>query len=210
MQACPYDALYIDPATQTAAKCNYCAHRLEVGLEPACVIVCPERAIIAGDLDDPRSGIAKLVATEQVQVRKPEQGTRPKVFYLGGDAAALTPSLQAPAATYMWAQRPADEVSLVKMLGSLGASSAHGDGALVAGVGRRHPARLWRRRGGVARRRARRGRRRITRPGAAGRASRRGRGRLQRFSLRPGRGPRLLAEPARPAAAARLRRRCGH
>ncbi|OLC01346.1 MAG: hypothetical protein AUH30_00350 [Candidatus Rokubacteria bacterium 13_1_40CM_68_15] len=134
MQACPYDALYIDPATQTAAKCNYCAHRLEVGLEPACVIVCPERAIIAGDLDDPRSGIAKLVATEQVQVRKPEQGTRPKVFYLGGDAAALTPSLQAPAATYMWAQRPADEVSLVKMLGSLGASSAHGDGALARPV----------------------------------------------------------------------------
>ena len=79
MQACPYDALYIDPATNTAAKCNYCAHRVEVGLEPACVIVCPERAIIAGDLDDPRAPIARLVATEQVQVRKPEQGTRPKL-----------------------------------------------------------------------------------------------------------------------------------
>jgi len=39
MQACPYDALYIDPETQTAAKCHYCAHRVEVGLEPACVIV---------------------------------------------------------------------------------------------------------------------------------------------------------------------------
>ena len=134
MQACPYDALYIDPATQTAAKCNYCAHRLEVGLEPACVIVCPERAIIAGDLDDPRSGIAKLVATEQVQVRKPEQGTRPKVFYVGGDAAALTPSLQAPAATYMWAQRPAAEISLVKMLEGLGTASSHGDGALARTV----------------------------------------------------------------------------
>jgi Fe-S-cluster-containing dehydrogenase component/formate-dependent nitrite reductase membrane component NrfD len=133
MQACPYDALYIEPATHTAAKCNYCAHRLEVGLEPACVIVCPERAIIAGDLDDPRTGIARLVATEQVQVRKPEQGTRPKVFYLGGDAAALTPSLQAPAATYMWAQRPAAEVSLVKMLEGLGAGS-HGDGALARPV----------------------------------------------------------------------------
>ena len=33
----PYDALYIDPTTQTAAKCNYCAHRVEVGLEPACL-----------------------------------------------------------------------------------------------------------------------------------------------------------------------------
>src|SRR5262252_5982787 len=48
MQACPYDALYIDPNTHTAAKCNYCAHRVEVGLEPACVIVCPEQAIVAG------------------------------------------------------------------------------------------------------------------------------------------------------------------
>ena len=134
MQACPYDALYIDPSTRTAAKCNYCAHRLEVGLEPACVIVCPERAIIAGDLDDPRAAIAQLVATEQVQVRKPEQGTRPKVFYLGGDAAALTPSLQAPAATYMWAQRPAAEVSLVTMLQELGAATSHGDGALARPV----------------------------------------------------------------------------
>jgi Fe-S-cluster-containing dehydrogenase component len=62
MQACPYDALYIDPNTNTAAKCNYCAHRLEVGLEPACVIVCPEQAIIAGDLDAPSSAIARLVA----------------------------------------------------------------------------------------------------------------------------------------------------
>src|SRR3990170_2142027 len=78
MQACPYDALYIDPNTNTAAKCNYCAHRVEVGLEPACVIVCPAQAIISGDLDDPGSRIARIVGREQVQVRKVEQGTRPK------------------------------------------------------------------------------------------------------------------------------------
>jgi Fe-S-cluster-containing dehydrogenase component/formate-dependent nitrite reductase membrane component NrfD len=101
MQACPYDALYIDPRTQTAAKCNYCAHRVEVGLEPACVIVCPVQAIMAGDLDDPGAPIARLVATEQVQVRKAEQGTRPKVFYLGADAAALEPTLQASTERYM-------------------------------------------------------------------------------------------------------------
>ena len=119
MQACPYDALYIDPATNTAAKCHYCAHRVEVGLEPACVIVCPERAIIAGDLDDPRTEIARLVAREQVEVRKPEQGTRPKVFYVGADSSALTPPLQRPATTYLWAQRPADEADLMRMVAAV-------------------------------------------------------------------------------------------
>jgi Fe-S-cluster-containing dehydrogenase component/formate-dependent nitrite reductase membrane component NrfD len=128
MQACPYDALYIDPATNTAAKCHYCAHRVEVGLEPACVVVCPERAIIAGDLDDPATPIARLVATEQVQVRKAEQGTRPKLFYLGADAAALTPSMQAPAESYVFATRPQAEVDLVRMVAEVqdgaGADSA--------------------------------------------------------------------------------------
>jgi Fe-S-cluster-containing dehydrogenase component/formate-dependent nitrite reductase membrane component NrfD len=119
MQGCPYDALYIDPDTNTAAKCHYCAHRVEVGLEPACVIVCPERAIVAGDLDDPRAPIAQLVAREPMQVRKPEQGTRPKVFYLGADAATLAPSLQAPAESYVFASRPADEVDLVRMVASV-------------------------------------------------------------------------------------------
>ena len=91
MQACPYDALYIDPNTHTAAKCNYCAHRTELGLEPACVVVCPERAIIAGDLHNPVSEIARIIAREPVRVRKPEQGTGPNVYYLGADEAAINP-----------------------------------------------------------------------------------------------------------------------
>jgi Fe-S-cluster-containing dehydrogenase component/formate-dependent nitrite reductase membrane component NrfD len=93
MQACPYDALYIDPYSQTAAKCNYCAHRTEVGLEPACVVVCPERAIIAGDMHNSESEIAKLIAREPVRVRKPEQGTKPNVYYLGAEEAAINPEV---------------------------------------------------------------------------------------------------------------------
>jgi Fe-S-cluster-containing dehydrogenase component/formate-dependent nitrite reductase membrane component NrfD len=116
MHACPYDALYIDPGSNTAAKCHYCAHRIEVGLEPACVIVCPERAIVAGDLDDPRAEVARLVATEQVQVRKPEQRTRPKVYYLGAEASSLVPEMQAPVRQYMWAQRTAEEIDLVDLV----------------------------------------------------------------------------------------------
>ncbi|MCG3155290.1 MAG: hypothetical protein DKINENOH_01896 [bacterium] len=107
MQACPYDALYIDPNTHTAAKCNYCAHRVEIGLEPACVNVCPEHAIISGDLDNPLSEIAQLLAREQVTARKVEKGTRPKLFYIEGDDASLKPSATAPAGSYMWSSQAA-------------------------------------------------------------------------------------------------------
>ena len=101
-QACPYSALYVDPETSTSAKCNYCAHRKESGLNPACTVICPQQAIISGDLDDPNGKISKLIASEQVVVRRPEKGTRPKVFYINGDGAALDP-LQAPeSGTYMW------------------------------------------------------------------------------------------------------------
>lgn len=92
MQACPYDAIHIDPQTKTAAKCHYCAHRVEVGLEPACVVVCPTEAIVAGDLDDPRTKISQLVSISRLTVRKPEQGTKPKLFYIEGDHAALHPT----------------------------------------------------------------------------------------------------------------------
>lgn len=91
MQACPYDALYIDPDTRTAAKCNYCAQRIDVGLEPACVNVCPEHAIISGDMDNPETEIAQLLARETVTVRKAAKGTHPNLFYIDGDDAALNP-----------------------------------------------------------------------------------------------------------------------
>jgi len=142
MQGCPYDALYIDPSTNTAAKCNYCAHRVEVGLEPACVIVCPEQAIIAGDLDDPGAPIARLVATEQVQVRKAEQGTRPKVFYLGADAAALTPSMQSQSEHYAFATRPAAELDLVRMVAAV-QQMEHGDGLSRPVYDAPHMTRPW-------------------------------------------------------------------
>ena len=92
MNACPYDALYINPETNTAHKCNYCNHRVEVGLEPACVVVCPTHAIVTGDLDDPNSEVSKIVARDKTAVRAPEQGTNPKVFYRGVNQASLDPT----------------------------------------------------------------------------------------------------------------------
>lgn len=104
-QACPYDALYIDPATHTAAKCNYCAHRIDAGLEPACVNVCPTQAIISGDLDDPDSRISKLKAREQVTARRTEKGTLPSLFYIEGDADSLEPTATDLGMQSLWSQQ---------------------------------------------------------------------------------------------------------
>ncbi len=105
MQACPYDAIYVDPDRNTAAKCHLCAHRIEAGLEPVCVVVCPERAMVVGDLDDPKSAVAELLARETVRVRKPEKGTRPKVFYIDADESTMVPTAARHESFYMWAER---------------------------------------------------------------------------------------------------------
>jgi len=102
MQACPYDALYIDPDNNTAAKCNYCAHRVDVGREPACVTVCPEHAIIAGDMHNPTTEISQLLARQAVKVRKPEKGTNPNLFYIDGDDASLVPEATAKSGPGLW------------------------------------------------------------------------------------------------------------
>ncbi|MGE5829673.1 MAG: 4Fe-4S dicluster domain-containing protein, partial [Micromonosporaceae bacterium] len=112
MAACPYDAIFINPADHTAEKCNFCAHRLEVGLEPACVVVCPTQAIIVGDLNDPDSAVARVVNREPVTVRRPEKGTRPKLFYRGATALTLDPlaATRPPGGIYAWSEQPAGSV----------------------------------------------------------------------------------------------------
>jgi Fe-S-cluster-containing dehydrogenase component/formate-dependent nitrite reductase membrane component NrfD len=108
MAACPYDAIFINPDDHSAEKCNLCAHRLDSGLEPACVVVCPTQAIIVGDLDDPGCEAARIVAREPVAVRRPEKGTRPKLFYRGATNATLDPlAARRPTGdTFMWSEIP--------------------------------------------------------------------------------------------------------
>jgi Fe-S-cluster-containing dehydrogenase component/formate-dependent nitrite reductase membrane component NrfD len=105
MQACPYDALYIDPNNNTAAKCNFCAHRVEQNLEPACVIVCPTQAILAGDLDNSSSKTGAVIANRKTAVRKPEKGTIPKLHYVGIHQDLLHPTRLAKQNTLLFADR---------------------------------------------------------------------------------------------------------
>src|SRR6185436_12737253 len=115
MQACPYDALYIDPDRNTAAKCNFDASRIDMGYKPACEVVCPTQAILSGDLDDPDSLISKRIALEKVSVRKPEKGTKPKLFYVGVEGDLLNPTMMEPQASHFWADKdPGEDLYALK------------------------------------------------------------------------------------------------
>lgn len=85
VQACPYDARFINEETKTADKCTFCEHRLEVGLLPACVETCIGGARVIGDLNDPDSTINQMLRENKgdIKVLKPDMDTQPRVFYIG-------------------------------------------------------------------------------------------------------------------------------
>ena len=88
--ACPYGAIYIDPVANQAIKCHNCTHRVDVGMEPACVSTCPADALTFGDLNDPNSKIskrrAKIAAETELEQLRPEKGTKPRMeFAVNGD-----------------------------------------------------------------------------------------------------------------------------
>ena len=78
-------------------KCSFCHHRLQRAKDraaaearplregdyvPACVQSCPAEAMAFGDLDDPRSMVARLVESPRAFRLLEELGTGPKVTYL--------------------------------------------------------------------------------------------------------------------------------
>jgi ferredoxin/Ni/Fe-hydrogenase subunit HybB-like protein len=107
MAACPYDAIFINPEDHSAEKCNFCAHRIDSGLEPACVVVCPTEAILIGDLRDADSKVAQIVNREPVNVRRPEKETSPKLFYKGAHQATLDPlaARRPEGGLFMWSEQ---------------------------------------------------------------------------------------------------------
>jgi Fe-S-cluster-containing dehydrogenase component/formate-dependent nitrite reductase membrane component NrfD len=105
MQACPYDALYINGDRGVAEKCHFCAHRVEAGLAPACAVVCPTEAIVPGDFDDEASVVARLRREDSLEARKTEAGTGPNVLYRGAAAAGLDPLRTNAAGGFLWSDR---------------------------------------------------------------------------------------------------------
>jgi len=115
MAACPYDAIFINPEDHSAEKCNFCAHRIDVGLEPACVVVCPTQAILVGDMNDADSYVAQIVNRESVAVRRPEKETLPKLFYKGAHQATLDPlaARRPEGGLFMWSEQQSSSDTVV-------------------------------------------------------------------------------------------------
>jgi molybdopterin-containing oxidoreductase family iron-sulfur binding subunit len=99
MAACPYgsrsfnwtnprpyiDGINPDFPTRTkgvAEKCNFCVERLNKGLPPKCVESCRYGVLTYGDLEEPTSEVRRLLNERFALQRKPELGTRPRVYYI--------------------------------------------------------------------------------------------------------------------------------
>ena len=79
--ACPYDARYLHPEG-FVDTCTFCNHRVEVGLEPACVTVCPTNCLHFGDVNDPNSKVRHMVRTRKWRTQKGELGTKPQLYWV--------------------------------------------------------------------------------------------------------------------------------
>lgn len=101
MAACPYNARtfnWNEPLRQVGfdygdrevpargkgvmEKCTLCKERGDRDEEPMCVVNCPMRARIYGDLDDPSSEASRAVRENAAYVLLPEEGTHPQVHYI--------------------------------------------------------------------------------------------------------------------------------
>lgn len=83
VDACPYDARFMNSARRGVAdKCNFCAPRLAQGKPPACVSVCPTKAMTFGDLDDPASEVSQRLRSAKAAPLGAGFGTKPRVFYI--------------------------------------------------------------------------------------------------------------------------------
>ena len=80
--SCPYDARWSHPITGLPSKCmgSGCLERIEDGLQPACVSVCPVSARLFGDVNDPESDISQKIRVAKTQKLLESHGTKPNFF----------------------------------------------------------------------------------------------------------------------------------
>jgi tetrathionate reductase subunit B len=125
VEACPYEARYLDEARGVVDKCTGCIQRLEIGEEPACVATCLGGARHFGNLNDPHSDVsvtlknAKTVQRLDVEY-EPGVFTGPNIYYINGDVmnSSIAPRLP----QYTLAESAWKKVLVPAILTGVGAS----------------------------------------------------------------------------------------
>jgi tetrathionate reductase subunit B len=97
LMACPYKArsfvhepvhdqkAHAPRGQGTVEGCTLCVHRIDAGRPPACVEACAAKgggAMLFGDLNDPKSEIAKAAASHRATAIRADLGLDPAVRYL--------------------------------------------------------------------------------------------------------------------------------
>lgn len=117
--ACPYEARYYDKARGVVDKCSACAHRLAVGQLPACVETCLGGARHFGDLNDPTSAVAQLIATGRARPFHPETGTGPQLYYISArDPIDSKFSVKENVSDLVWFRRDLERPAALGLLGA--------------------------------------------------------------------------------------------
>ncbi len=103
MEACPYDARFVDDTKFSVDKCTFCDHRISTEGTTACQATCPTKVRTFGDLDDENSDIVKLLKKRMFFFQKEYVGTLPKLFYLlPEDEAYAKQSVSHTTNIYTW------------------------------------------------------------------------------------------------------------
>ena len=82
MEACPYEARFVDETKHAVDKCTFCDGRIQEFGTTACSATCPTKVRTFGDIDDPESDIRKRLEDREFFVLKEGEDTLPKLFYL--------------------------------------------------------------------------------------------------------------------------------
>jgi tetrathionate reductase subunit B len=95
VDACPYEARYIDQKRGVVDKCTGCVQRVETGQAPACVQTCLGGARLFGDLNDPTSTVSvalgKANTALRLDAKRPDgTSTGPNVYYINAPASMVS------------------------------------------------------------------------------------------------------------------------
>ena len=72
----------LDPQSNIAEKCDFCSHRTEAGMDPACVAACPSDTLRFGDLDDPNDPAMQYAKKNNARPMREDAKTKPSVLYI--------------------------------------------------------------------------------------------------------------------------------